>query len=164
MPLVALGQSRVRLVFRFAQTSLTLPRCARSSRVRLIFSLRSKLISLSLRSPRRWLISLRLMALRTPSRKFRPSRVEGLSTLDGPPPPFGVLTPPTTPRPTAPVNPRREVVLLGVITSLILYISLWQLLELIIPKGQRKTIYSILALGSGITLFMLLEKYPKILG
>lgn len=104
------------------------------------------------------------MALRTPSRKFRPSRVEGLSTLDGPPPPFGVLTPPTTPRPTAPVNPRREVVLLGVITSLILYISLWQLLELIIPKGQRKTIYSILALGSGITLFMLLEKYPKILG
>lgn len=103
------------------------------------------------------------MALRTPSRKFRPSRVEGLSTLEGPPPPFGVFTPPTS-RPETSVNPRREVVLLGVITSLVLYISLWQLLELIIPKGQRKTIYSILALGSGITLFMLLEKYPKILG
>ena len=104
-----------------------------------------------------------MTSLRTPSRKFRPSRAESLAAYDLPPPPFGVFSPPTTPR-SAPANPRREVVLLGVITSLVLYISLWQLLELIIPKGQRKTIYSILALGSGITLFMLLEKYPKILG
>lgn len=78
------------------------------------------------------------------------------------PPFFGLTFPATQDPPKA--KPKREVVLVGVITSLILYISLWQLLELIIPKGQRKLVYSVLALTSGMILFMLLEKYPKILG
>lgn len=72
-------------------------------------------------------------------------------------------SPTPTSKPKSP-RPKREIILLGVVCSLLLYISLWQFLEAAIPENKKKLIYSTLGLLSGLVLFILLEKYPKILG
>ncbi len=61
-------------------------------------------------------------------------------------------------------TPRREIVLTGVVASLLLYISIWQLLDIITPTNRKALVYSTLAVLSAAVLFFLLEKYPKILG
>lgn len=61
-------------------------------------------------------------------------------------------------------GPKKEVILLGIVCSLLLYISLWQLLLAIVPENKKKLIYSTLGILSGLVLFILLDKYPKILG
>lgn len=61
-------------------------------------------------------------------------------------------------------QPRREIVLTGVVASLLLYISIWQLLDIVTPTNHKALVYSTLAVLSAAVLFFLLEKYPKILG
>ena len=61
-------------------------------------------------------------------------------------------------------TPRREIVLTGVVASLLLYISLWQLLDILTPSNHKALVYSTLAILSGAVLFFLWEKYPKLMG